>query len=61
MLVGVLLSGIFFAWKIAQLFRITSALSEDGRRRTYSVEGQVFFASADDFPAAFDFRRPSRR
>ncbi len=55
-LVGVLLSGIFFAWKIAQLFRITSALSEDGSARTYRVEGQVFFASADDFLAAFDFR-----
>ncbi len=56
MLVGVLLSGIFFAWKIAQIFRVTSALSDDGTARTYSVEGQVFFASADDFLAAFDFK-----
>lgn len=55
-LVGVLLSGIFFAWKIAQIFRVTSTLSDDGRERTYLVEGQVFFASADDFAAAFDFR-----
>ena len=55
-LVGVLLSGIFFAWKIAQLFRVTSTLSEDGRERVYVVEGQLFFASADDFTAAFDFR-----
>ena len=29
-LVGVLLSGIFFAWKIAQIFRVTSTLSDDG-------------------------------
>ncbi|ESZ67714.1 sulfate transporter [Mesorhizobium sp. L103C119B0] len=55
-LVGVLLSGIFFAWKIAQIFRVTSTLSEDGGSRTYVVEGQVFFASADDFTASFDFK-----
>ncbi|WP_193370244.1 SulP family inorganic anion transporter [Pelagibius marinus] len=55
-LAGVLLSGIFFSWKIAQIFRVTSTLSEDGRARTYRVEGQVFFASAEDFTAAFDFK-----
>jgi sulfate permease, SulP family len=55
-LVGVLLSGIFFAWKIAQLFHVRSEISEDGRHRTYVIEGQLFFASADDFMAAFNFR-----
>jgi len=55
-LVGVLLSGIFFAWKISQIFRITSTLSSDGTHRTYRVEGQLFFASAENFSAAFDFR-----
>jgi len=55
-IVGVLLSGIFFAWKIAQIFRVTSTLSPDGSARTYIVEGQVFFASADAFLASFDFR-----
>ncbi len=55
-LVGVLLSGIFFAWKIAQIFGVTSVLSEDGTARTYTVEGQLFFASTDDFNAAFDFK-----
>ena len=55
-LVGVLLSGIFFAWKISQLFRVTSELSADGRCRTYVVEGQLFFASVEDFYSAFDFR-----
>ena len=55
-LVGVLLSGIFFAWKISQIFRITSTLSSDGAHRTYRIEGQLFFASAEDFSAAFDFR-----
>ena len=55
-LVGVLLSGIFFAWKIAQLFRVTSEITADGRHRTYTVEGQLFFASTEDFMKAFDFR-----
>lgn len=55
-LVGVLLSGIFFAWKISQIFRVTSTLSDDGRARVYKVEGQIFFASVEDFTAAFDFR-----
>jgi SulP family sulfate permease len=55
-LTGVLLSGIFFAWKIAQLFGVRSELSADGRHRTYHVEGQLFFASSEDFMKAFDFR-----
>ncbi|MFC7290443.1 SulP family inorganic anion transporter [Hirschia litorea] len=55
-LVGVLLSGVFFAWKIAQIFGVTSSLSEDGRERFYVVEGQLFFASVEDFMAAFDFK-----
>ncbi|WP_048644939.1 SulP family inorganic anion transporter [Nitratireductor soli] len=55
-LVGVLLSGIFFAGKIAQIFRVTSQLSGDGRARTYRVEGQLFFASVEDFNKAFDFK-----
>lgn len=60
-LVGVLLSGIFFAWKIAQLFAVTSTISEDGRHRTYTVEGQLFFASAEDFMAAFDFKEAAEK
>lgn len=55
-LIGVLLSAIFFAWKIAQIFRVTSVLSSEGAHRTYTVEGQVFFASVEDFNKAFDFR-----
>lgn len=55
-MVGVLFSALFFAWKIAQLFRITSVASEDGRSRTYLVEGQLFFASVDDFTSSFDFK-----
>ena len=36
--------------------RITSTLSADGSHRTYTVQGQIFFASADDFNKAFDFK-----
>jgi SulP family sulfate permease len=54
-LVGVLLSGIFFAWKISQIFAVDATLSEDGRVRTYQVKGQVFFASAHAFIDAFDY------
>ena len=55
-LVGVLLSGIFFAGKIAQLFKVTSTTSKDGRERTYIVEGQLFYGSVEDFMNAFDFK-----
>ncbi|MDY8110719.1 SulP family inorganic anion transporter [Fulvimarina sp. 2208YS6-2-32] len=53
---GVLLSGIFFAAKVAQLFAVDSDLSEDRRHRTYRIQGQLFFASTGDFAKAFDFR-----
>jgi len=53
--VGVLLSGIFFAWKIGQIFGVHSTMSDDGRVRTYVVTGQVFYASAETFVDAFDF------
>jgi SulP family sulfate permease len=55
-LVGVLLSGIFFAGKIAQLFNVRSEISDDGRVRSYHVEGQLFYGSVEDFMNAFDFR-----
>lgn len=57
--VGVLLSGLFFAWKVAQIFRVSSSL-EDGVR-TYRIEGQLFFASAEDFLSAIDFTEPAQR
>lgn len=55
-LIGVLLSGVFFAGKISQIFRVNSELSADGRTRRYIVEGQVFFASVEAFNAAFDLK-----
>ncbi|HZY67432.1 MAG TPA: SulP family inorganic anion transporter [Devosia sp.] len=59
--VGVLLSGIFFAWKVAQIFRVTSSLAADGMERDYVVEGQLFFASAENFLDSFDFAEKLQR
>jgi len=60
-LVGVLLSGIFFAGKIAQLFSVRSETSRDGRERTYHIEGQLFYGSVEDFMNAFDFKEAPER
>ncbi|ARC90248.1 SulP family inorganic anion transporter [Rhodovulum sp. MB263] len=60
-LVGVLLSGIFFSAKIAQLFKVRSEISPDGRERTYVIEGQLFFASTERFMRAFDFKEALER
>ena len=54
--VGVLLSGLFFANKVGRVLRIDRTGDAQGHLRTYSVVGQVFFASADTFINAFDFK-----
>ena len=60
-LVGVLLSGVFFASKVSRLFAVESSLSADGSTRTYRLTGQIFFASVESFLAAFDFREVIER
>ena len=55
-IVGVLLSGVFFAGKVARLFRVTPV--DEADHRLYRVEGQVFFASAESFIAAFETADP---
>ena len=55
-LVGVLLSGFFFAHKVGQILRVASRTEDEGRVRTYTVTGQVFFASAERFINAFDYK-----
>ena len=57
-LVGVILSGVFFAGKVSRLSAITSDLSPDRTTRTYQVRGQVFFASAGTFADAIDVTEP---
>lgn len=53
---GVLLSALFFAYKVSQLLDIRSELSASGKERIYSIYGQVFFVSASKFAEAFDFK-----
>jgi sulfate permease, SulP family len=60
-LTGVLLSGFFFAHKVGQMLRIRSLAEDEGRLRTYTVTGQVFFATADRFNDAFDFKEVIER
>ncbi|NKL24631.1 SulP family inorganic anion transporter [Rhizobium leguminosarum] len=52
--VGVLLSGVFFTFKVASLLRVDVAPGQAAGRLIYCVSGQVFFASADVFVEAFD-------
>jgi len=56
--VGVLLSALFFAYKVSRLLSIDSKLEEEekGGKRTYFVHGQLFFVSASKFADSFDFR-----
>ncbi len=55
-LTGVLLSALGFARKVGQVLVVERSLDRDGTLRTYTVTGQVFFASADRFLQEFDLR-----
>lgn len=59
--VGVLLASLFFANKVGHFMAVRSSLDESGHHRTYTVVGQVFFASSADFSAAFDFKEAIER
>src|SRR3546814_215379 len=53
---GVVLSGLFFASKVRRMFTVDSTLSADHRTRAYRITGEIFFASAERFADAFDFK-----
>jgi SulP family sulfate permease len=55
-LVGVLLSGFFFAHKVGKVLHVGSQSRNEGRERAYTIVGQVFFASSDAFVKGFDFK-----
>jgi SulP family sulfate permease len=55
-IVGVALSAIFFSRKIAALIFVDSYLTENGVERIYSVNGQIFFVSVENFLNSFDFQ-----
>lgn len=59
--VGVLMSAVFFARKVSRLLAVESTLAPGGSERRYRVYGQVFFASAEQFAGAFDFKEVIER
>ena len=59
--VGVLLSGVFFAFKVTRLMNVAAEYDAGTDTRRYVVSGQVFFASAEIFADQFDLRDPARR
>ncbi len=60
-LVGVLMSGIFFASKVSRLSGVNSALSSDGAVQIFHVAGQIFFASAGTLTNDIHVTEPSVR
>ncbi|MBB2202997.1 SulP family inorganic anion transporter [Gluconacetobacter tumulisoli] len=59
-LVGVLLSGLFFAFKVSRMVTVDSTYDAARDMRTYRVSGQIFFASSDLFIDQFDTRDVAR-
>ncbi|SIS38621.1 SulP family inorganic anion transporter [Salimicrobium flavidum] len=53
-LAGVVMSMIFFAVKISRV-RVLSLYMNEGQKRIYYVQGQLFFASVTEFQEAIDF------
>lgn len=62
---GVLLSGLFFAYKVGRMLQVERSPlpGTDGQPHghRYDVVGQVFFASADTFIDSFDFQERAGR
>ncbi len=56
--IGVLLSGVFFAWRAMGMLRVETNRTEE--TDSYLVKGQVFFASADMLYEAIDFQTQAR-
>lgn len=54
-LVGILLTAMFFANKVGRYMAVTCEFTGEGSR-TYTVSGQVFFASSEKFYGSFDFK-----
>ena len=54
-MVGILLSALFFARKVASLIAVSKTWDEASQTRTYVVYGQLFFVATDKFVAEFDF------
>ena len=55
---GIVMSTVFFSRKVAKLVFVDKVLSEDGAHRLYSVSGQIFFVSRDEFANSFNYMEP---
>lgn len=53
-LVGIILSAIFFASKISKV-KVTSLASDQSQKKVYNVTGQLFFASVTEFVESFNY------
>ncbi|WP_066051915.1 SulP family inorganic anion transporter [Robertmurraya korlensis] len=53
-LLGIILSAIFFASKISKV-KVTTLASEQSHKKYYRVSGQLFFASVTDFVECFNY------
>ena len=53
--VGIVLSALLFARQVADVAAMDDALSADGRTRTYTVTGNLFFVTVTGFLDRFDF------
>ena len=55
--VGVLTAMVLFARRVAHFVTVDRAITEDdgGRRATYRVDGELFFASSNDLYTQFEY------
>lgn len=60
-IVGVLLSAVFFMRKVARMVTVETVETEEADTLYYRVEGQLFFASAELFLAGLEFHAPPQR
>ncbi len=58
---GVALACFFFTRKVAKWSTVESTLHEPTFTRTYTVKGQIYFASTEDFVNSFDVNEPLKQ
>ncbi|MDI9818480.1 MULTISPECIES: SulP family inorganic anion transporter [unclassified Legionella] len=54
-LAGVLFASLFFANKVGRFSTVLSVMDQEKNCRTYTVRGQIFFVSSEQFVHAFNF------
>jgi SulP family sulfate permease len=54
--VGVIVSALVFAWEHARRIHAVSQVSEDGKEKSYRINGPLFFGSASNFLDLFDVK-----